>query len=308
LTGPTSGSGPHETAAGHGQPGARGAAGGPGEPVIEILADPEAVSRAAAERIAAALRDAVDERGRADWTTTGGSTPVGIYRQLAIPPLVEVVPWDRVHVWWGDDRVVPRDHPLSNVLPFDQVLLVASARAGLSGWGGDAVLVDAGRIPAPAILPENVHPIPMDLAIRVGTSPEAGAAAAAAAYAAELRRAELPLTDGVPAFDVVLLGVGPDGHLFSVFPGSALFDSDAWVGAVPAPEHVEPHVERVSLHPAIVEAARLPLVVIHGAAKAEVVAAVLGPERDVRRWPAQLARRPGGLWLLDRAAAARLGG
>lgn len=265
----------------------------PDEPVIEVHDDPDATSRAAATRIANALSEAVASRGRADWTTTGGSTPVPIYRHLAAPPFREGLPWDRVHVWWGDDRFVPRDHPLSNVRPLDEVrraMLGPSAGRGSSG--------DAGP---PGVL----HPIATDDAIREGT----GAAGAAAAYEAELRAAGLPLlSSGYPSFDVVLAGVGPDGHLFSVFPGSALFEAPGWVSAVPAPEHVEPHVERVSLSPAIVEAARLALVVIHGPAKAEIVARVLGPRRDPHRWPAQLARRPGAVWLLDRAAAARLGG
>jgi 6-phosphogluconolactonase len=260
---------------------------GSDEPIVEVHDDPDATSRAAATRIASALSDAVAGRGRADWTTTGGSTPVPIYRYLANPPFCERVPWDRVHVWWGDDRFVPRDHPLSNVRPLDEI---RRATPGPSG--------DAGP---PGVL----HPIATDAAIRDGT----GAAGAAAAYEAELRAAGLPLgSSGFPSFDVVLAGVGPDGHLFSVFPGSALFDAPAWVSAVPPPEHVEPHVERVSLSPAVVEAARLALVVIHGAAKAEIVARVLGPRRDPRRWPAQLARRPGAVWILDRAAAARLGG
>ena len=85
----------------------------------------------AAERIATALVDAVERRGRADWVTTGGSALVARYRRLAAPPLVDAVPWDKVHVWWTDDRYVPRDHPLSNVKPFDDVLLdIADAEEG----------------------------------------------------------------------------------------------------------------------------------------------------------------------------------
>ncbi|MEA2550075.1 MAG: 6-phosphogluconolactonase, partial [Chloroflexota bacterium] len=105
------------------------------EPKIEVLPDPNAVAAVAAQRIATALAGAVGQRGRADWATTGGSTPIGIYRELAQPPLRDMVPWADVHVWWGDDRFVPRDHPLSNVLPLDQVLLRATAFAGLSGDG-----------------------------------------------------------------------------------------------------------------------------------------------------------------------------
>ena len=251
-----------------------------GEPSLRIQADPDATSRAAAQAIALAMREAVEERGRADWATTGGSTPVGIYRALAAPPLAELVPWAGVHVWWGDDRYVPRDDRLSNVRPFDEEL--------------------RPHVPLPEA---NVHEIDMDDAIRASAGPEG----AASAYEAALRAAGLPLTDdGFPVLDVVLVGIGGDGHVLSAFPGTALFDSPAWVSAVPAPAHIEPHVARVSLHPRILQGSGLPMVVAHGASKAAIVAKVLGPERDVRRWPVQTARFAGAVWFLDRAAAASL--
>jgi 6-phosphogluconolactonase/glucosamine-6-phosphate isomerase/deaminase len=92
----------------------------------------------------------------------------------------------------------------------------------------------------------------------------------------------------------------------SVFPGSATFDESAWALPVPAPTHVEPHVARLTLNPRVLDVARQVLVVVHGPAKADVVATIFGDERDARRWPAQLVRRPGVGWLLDEAAATRL--
>lgn len=275
-----------------------------GEPRIQVLDDPDACSDAAAHEIARALDDAVDRRGRADWATTGGSTPVGIYQVLASKPHRDEVPWERIHVWWGDDRYVPRDHPYSNVLPLDQVLLSASARAGLSGSGADAVEVELGLEPGIWMPPEQVHAPPMTRAIADGS----GLDAAVAAYEAELRAAGLPVDDAaMPIFDVVLLGIGPDGHLLSVFPGSpVLGEAEAWVAAVPAPTHVEPHVARLTLNPRIVAAARAVVVVVHGEGKASILASVLGSERDERRWPAQLARGGNATWFLDRAAAAQL--
>jgi 6-phosphogluconolactonase len=261
-----------------------GSSPGDREPTLDVLPDARAAASAAATLIAGALAEAVRLRGRADWATTGGSTPVPIYGHLARPPLRDHVPWDRVHVWWGDDRLVPRADPLSNCLAFDE---------GLLGAG----------VPLPL---ENVHRMPCEIAIAAG-SPE-GPDRAAAAYEAELRAAPLARdARGFPVLDVVLVGVGPDGHVLSVFPGSPLFESTAWVAAVPAPAHVAPHVGRLSLNPAILLAARLPIVVIIGGAKADIVAEVLGPVRDVRRWPAQAARRAGAIWFLDAAAAARLG-
>lgn len=254
-----------------------------GAPTVRVLDDPVAASQAAAVAIAAGLRDADAIRGRADWATTGGSSPVGIYRALRVPPLREIVPWANVHVWWGDDRFVARDDPLSNVRPFDHELLPRR-------W----------NVPLP---PANVHPMPMDGAIADG----AGTDRVADAYAAELRDAGFPIgANGFPALDVVLLGIGGDGHLLSVFPGSPLLASTAWVSPVEAPTHIEPHVARVSLHPGIVAAAGRVIVVVTGAAKAPIVGELFGSERDVRRWPAQLALRANATWLLDRDAASHL--
>jgi 6-phosphogluconolactonase len=274
-----------------------------GEPELRILDDAEAASGAAAEALANELTDAVERRDRADWVTTGGSTPAGIYRALAVAPLRDHVPWYAVHAWWSDDRFVPRDHPLSNVLPFDQILVSASARAGLSGTGADAVEVELGIEPGVPMPVENIHAPAMGRAIADAAGPER----VAREYEADLRAASLPISDqGFPIVDVMLLGIGDDGHILSAFPGSPLFEATAWVSAVPAPTHIEPHVARISLNPRIVEAARSVIVVAHGRGKAEILASVLGPERDERRWPAQLARRPGATWFLDRAAAASL--
>lgn len=290
-----------ETAARRGSVDAGGRA-DPGEPEIEVLPDAEAASAAAANRIAAALIEAVRARGRADWATTGGSTPIPIYRRLAAPPLRDDVPWDRVHVWWGDDRYVPRDHPLSNRLAFDEVLLGLTAKARMSGGGTAAIDIQLGTEPGVPIPVANVHGMPIDAAIASG-SPEQ----AAAAYAEELRRAPLDRDPaGIPILDVMLVGVGPDGHVCSVFPGSPLLVSSEWVAAVPAPDHVAPHVARITLSPPFLGAARLPIAVVLGRGKAEIVANVLAGPRDVRRWPSQLARRAGAVWVLDAAAAARL--
>jgi len=254
-----------------------------GEPAIGVFPDAEAVSTAAGDLIADVLRDAVVARERADWATTGGSAPIGIYRRLGTEPLRDGIPWAGVHLWWGDDRYVPRDHPLSNILPVDQVLL-------------------AGPTPGARIPAANIHPFPTSEAIGEARRP----AWAAARYEAELRSAGLETQDGWPVFDLVLLGVGPDGHVMSVFPGSTAFEESAWVLPIPAPTHVEPHVTRLTLNPRVLDVARHVLVVVQGAAKAEIVATIFGDERDPRRWPAQLVRRPGVTWLLDEDAAARI--
>jgi 6-phosphogluconolactonase len=274
-----------------------------GEPTCRVLPDAHAVGTAAAEHISRALRAAVERSGRADWATTGGSAAVGMYRPLAEAPLRDSVPWQVVHVWWGDDRYVPRDHPQSNVKAVDAVLLNSTARSGQSGFGEDGKDVLLGIDPGAPIPTANIHPIPAAEALGNGGGP----AWAAARYEEELRGSGIEQLDGWPAFDLLVLGIGPDGHLLSVFPGSAALDEErSWVLPIPAPAHVEPHVARITLNPRVIAAARDVLVVTHGEGKADILGTVFGPQRDVRRWPAQLARGPGATWLLDEAAAAGL--
>ena len=111
---------------------------------------------------------------------------------------------------------------------------------------------------------------------------------------------------GRPVFDAIIVGIGPDGHLLSVFPGSAAFDAPGWVVPIPAPTHVQPHLARVSLTPGALDATRTLLPLAFGGGKAAIVAAVLGGPRDERRLPAQRARRAGATWILDAAAAGSL--
>lgn len=253
------------------------------EPELLVVADLDAVAAGAAERIAAALADSVRVRGRADWATTGGSIAPAIYQRLAVRPLRDLVPWSAVHVWWGDDRYVPRDHPLSNVKPLDDILLAGA------------------REPVPLSI-DNLHPFPTTIAIELAR----GAAWCAAELAAELRTADLEWADDWPVLDLVVVGIGADGHLLSVFPGSAALESSDLALAIPAPTHIDPQVERVTLNPTLLGVAHQVLVVAGGAGKAAVLADILWSERDPSRWPAQLARRAGATWIVDTAAAARL--
>ncbi len=246
-------------------------------PKLRVL-HPGEVAWAAADAIATALAEAVEARGVAHWATTGGSAAPGIYAALANPPLCERVPWDRVHTWWGDDRFVPYDDPLSNVLPLETIL-----RRGVE-------IPDA-----------NLHRWPIAEARAAG----AGPAWAVARYARELA-ALLPAdAAGTPVFDLVLVGVGPDGHLFSMFPGSAAWDAPSPCVAVPAPLHVGPHVERVSLHPRVLAAARSVLLVATGASKADHLGRAWTGD-DVRELPVRAARLGTATWILDDAAAADL--
>lgn len=244
---------------------------------LVVVADANRAADRAADLIADALIAAARARGRAHWVTTGGSTPAGIYDRLAAAPLVGRIPWDDIHVWWGDDRYVLPDDPRSNVRPLLEHLVAVG-------------------VPLPSA---NVHPF---RGLPSGET-DPGIDAAAAATAADLRAADLDEHEGVPVVDLVLLGVGPDGHILSVFPGSPALSSDALALAIPAPMHVEPQVARVTFNPGIVAAARAVVAVVTGAGKASVLADILGPTLDPARWPAQLARRPGTTWIVDAAAA-----
>ena len=251
------------------------------EPELVVVADATGAVAEGAHRIADVLAGAIADRGRADWCVTGGSMATGIYRSLVDEPLRDVVAWEAVHVWWGDDRYVPRGHSLSNVTAFDDVML------------GDR------GVPIPI---EQLHPFRTSEAIGQGR----GAAWCAAALADELRSGGPPLEDGWPSFDLLMLGVGGDGHILSVFPGSAALGAPDLAMAIPAPTHIEPYVERVTLNPGLVAAARRVLVLAAGTGKAAVIGEIFGTTRDPGRWPAQIARREGATWILDEAAAALL--
>lgn len=253
-----------------------------------IVADDKAhIARLALDLLVSQLAMAVRVRGEAHLALTGGSSAEALYEALRSEPRARRVPWERVHVWLGDERIVPHDNEDSNWHP------------ALEGW--------LEHPDGPSVPPEHRHPVPVEAA---DTHEQEGVAAAhaaiAARYAAEIER-HLPRRGSLPAFDVVLLGVGSDGHILSVFPGSeALEGGGSHAIAVPAPTHIGPNQPRVTLAPRLLEAAGLIIVMVAGEAKRDIVADCLGPVEDPRRWPAQLARRPNAVWLVDRSAASRV--
>jgi len=258
-------------------------------PELVVLADEAAVAREAARRLVDAVGAAIGDRGEAHIALTGGSTAVSLYRELVKPEWRAALNWERVHLWWGDERFVPVDHPDSNIGLAYNILLELSAHS------------EAGDPPELHILPENVHPYQIDESL--GESEPAQLAADL--YTAALER-YLPTDGGLPAFDVIMLGVGSDGHILSIFPGNKALDSAALVVVVPAPRHIEPHHQRVSLHPQLLRVAGLVIVMVAGDAKADVIGDIFGKDRDPARWPAQLALLPNAVWLLDRSAASKL--
>lgn len=246
-------------------------------PTLRIV-PPDAVSSTAAKHIADVLAGAVATRNVAHWATTGGSAAPGIYRALVGSPLRDRVAWDRVHTWWGDDRWVPYDDPESNVRPLTEGLLTG--------------------ITVPAA---NLHRWPIPEAIEAGEDP-----AWAAARYAEALMATVPLDgSGTPILDLVVLGVGPDGHILSVFPDSNVWDVPDCCAAVPAPTHVGPHLDRVTLHPRLVAAARSVVVVTAGESKAASLGRAWSGH-DVRELPVRAARLPTATWVMDEAAASAI--
>lgn len=253
----------------------------PGQPRILIAAGPDAIARTAADIVVAALAGAIGARGAAHIALTGGSSAAGLYRELCAPDRPSAMDWSRVHLWFGDDRMVPLDHPDSNA---------GLAIVGLLGPDG------------PGLPAANLHPM---LAGVDAAATDAGIVAAGL-YSAALAAA-VPTHQGVPAFDLLLLGMGPDGHVLSVFPESqALLVGAPIVMHVPAPTHIGPAWPRLTLGPGVIGAARQVLLAAGGAAKAPTVVDVLGPIWDPMRLPAQLCRIDTATWLLDPDSAALL--
>jgi 6-phosphogluconolactonase len=267
---------------------------------LRVLPTEQDVARAAAERLADVLARAIAARRIAHLALTGGSSAIALYRELRLPAWRARLDWQQVHMWWGDERFVPPDHPESNAGLANRLLLAIAPRSGESGTGGEGTDVEAGALPGLVLDPDHVHPVEVDEAAGAVDGPER----AAVVYAREMAR-WLPLTDdGTPVFDVILAGLGPDGHVMSIFPGSPALAPRAPIAmGVPAPEHVEPRLPRVTLSARVLPVAHQVIVMAFGASKATVVGHVLGGRRDLQRWPAQSALLPNALWLLDRAAA-----
>ncbi|HEY8371602.1 MAG TPA: 6-phosphogluconolactonase [Pseudonocardiaceae bacterium] len=249
-------------------------------PQVVVHSTPELLAAAVAARLVTKLVDVQAARGSASLVLTGGRTGVAVLEQLRATPARDAVDWSRVDLYWGDERFLPAGHPDRNETQAREALL-------------DHVQVD----------PERVHPMaPSDG--RFGDDPEA----AAAAYAELLARAARPEDHGpVPAFDVCLLGVGEEGHTASIFPTSpAVYETERTVVAVRGCP--KPPPTRVSLTLPAIRASSEVWLLTTGAAKAAAVAMALGGAGEVQVPAAGARGRRRTLWLLDRAAAAKVPG
>jgi len=249
-------------------------------PELQVLPSADLAALASARQFVALGQAAIRERGRFLVALSGGSTPERMYRLLAADPLAAALDWSRVEVLWSDERCVPPDLPESNY---------RMARESLLDWV--------------AVAPARVHRIRGELA----------PADAALAYEREVRgllgAADGPAQGNAGArLDLVLLGVGMEGHTASLFPGGGwLDDAHSWVRAEPVP--VAPRW-RVTLTPVIINAAARISFLAWGSAKADIVRRVLEGPRWPTELPAQLIAPVEGqaTWFLDAAAAAGLRG
>jgi 6-phosphogluconolactonase len=235
-----------------------------------VFPDLDALSRGALEELLRAMRDALKERGRFAIALAGGNTPAKMYALWAEAGKHGVsTPWDKVHLFWGDERYVAPDSPLSNYRMTREALI-------------ERVSIPVG----------NVHPMrgPDDFATQE---------AAAEAYEVELRNF---FGAAPPAFDVQLLGLGVEGHVASLFPGSpALEEKRRWVMAVEAPAKPP---QRLTLTPAVLNRGRNTFFLVAGQNKREIVASLRAePATKPSRYPAGILRPEGrSVWFLDNAA------
>lgn len=240
---------------------------------IEVAGSADALSHAVAAQFVRLTTEAVRARGRCAVALAGGSTPKGVYRQLAYEPFRSRVPWGEIEFFWGDERHVPVDHADSNYRMAAETLL--------------------SKVP---VRLEQIHRVHTEIA---------DAARAAQEYEDEIRLA-IGEGDATPRFDLVLLGLGADGHTASLFPGTAALAEQRllcvanWVPALGA--------HRITMTLPMLNAARDVTFIVSGAEKAAIVREVVHGSDPSRELPAASVQPTDGelWWMLDRAAAGEL--
>ncbi len=231
------------------------------------------LSAAAVEYACRLAQQSVAERGHFTLALSGGNTPRTLYEYLTREPYIHQMPWVNTHLFWGDERNVPVDHPDSNAAMASQALIK--------------------HIPIPL---HNVHRIPTE-----GNTPEE----AAKHYEAMLREmlpvfAPASQTFQLPAFDLILLGMGKDGHTASLFPGSPVLDeSSRWVAATPVP-NASPSVRRITLTFPVLNAAKAVIFLVAGQEKHLIVDTIVSdPEHARTLYPAARINPEGELkWFI----------
>jgi 6-phosphogluconolactonase len=234
---------------------------------VEVLPTFDALIERSLSLTVQQLKDAIAQRNQATIALSGGSTPKPLYEKLATQDL----PWDKIHVFWGDERYVPADHPDSNY------------RMARLAW--------LDQVPFPA---ENIHPMPTD---------ESDPAIAAQKHEAELQNFFQTQTGEFPVFDVVLLGIGDDAHTASLFPHTeALQVRDRLITV--GNKDGQP---RITFTAPLINRARAVLFVVSGANKQPALSQIFAETADETTYPARLIQPEGELWwLLDQAAGEKV--
>lgn len=240
------------------------------QPVLNVFPDIAALHQFAAERLVQLANERVAAVGSFLLVLAGGNTPRGLYQRLAQSPFREQMPWEHMRLFWSDERYVPYDSPDSNYLMVREALL--------------------NHVSVPMA---HVYPAP--------TNPD-NPADAAAAYHSQLQHL-IESHDG--QLDVVLLGMGADGHTASLFPHSAALSAPASQLVVAVQDAPKPPPHRLTLTPAAINKAAHVFFIVTGADKAEALQAVLHRTHDPHGLPAQLVHPAHGsvTWLVDQAAA-----
>jgi 6-phosphogluconolactonase len=240
---------------------------------IRTLSTPQELFAAAAELVVRTANEAVAQRGRFTIALSGGSTPKSLYNLLATNARTSL-PWDRMFFFWGDERHVPPTDPDSNYRMADEAML--------------------SKIPVAAA---NVFRIPAE-------NPDADAAAEA--YEQTLRKFFALSAGQFPRFDLILLGLGPDGHAASLFPQTAALQEKSRLVVANLVEKFKTH--RITLTLPVLNAARCVAFLVSGTNKAEALREVLEGTAPAEEYPSKLVSPAEGtlIWLVDRAAASAL--
>ena len=240
---------------------------------IRVLTTPQELFEAAAEEVIRSAQEAVAQRGRFTIALSGGSTPKSLFNLLATNAKT-VLPWDRMFFFWGDERHVPPTDPDSNYRMADETML--------------------SKIPVAA---GNVFRFPAE-------NPDA--AAAAEAYEQTLRKFFHLKAGELPVFDLILLGMGPDGHTASLFPNTSGLQEKSRLVIANWVEKLK--TSRLSLTLPVLNAARCVTFLVSGTDKASVLKTVLEEDVPGEQYPSKLVQPTNGklIWLVDRAAASAL--
>ena len=240
--------------------------------IIKISPDEETLIRQSADEITGLINQALAEKDICTFVLSGGSTPKALYSKLASAPYHQAVRWEKVHLFWGDERCVPPDHQQSNYRMVKEALL--------------------DHIDLP---PENIHRIP-------GEKPPD---IAAQEYEQEVRKF-VPDAGGIPRFDITLSGIGDDGHTASLFPGTPVLEEQKkLVASVYVPDLKS---WRITLTFPVINNSKAILFLVKGASKAWIIGQVLNRESSGNRYPVQKINPKDGkkIWFLDKEAAAML--